>query len=297
MIVVNKWWEADPVMAVLLNAYIRPAALPNPDECHGTWEKAQPGQQPPRPRAIYRAGQDSIEVWCISDLLKDLPPSWQSSTQHKAERMGTIMGATTPDLVVAVGTAGYPDSVVSYNGCVTIGSKVLVHNYHPNGENPDSNWVFQHFDELLDSAISEDAFQALTSWDVVEAHRKLVSVPNNPAEPRFLMSSSHVSLGDVNVTDYGEYTTPAKGHQKAGDDETVDAFLALSCGHTAVSLETTHGMIRTCTGAPFLFISGITDRLGHFDAEVSPAQNFAAAFNAGVAVAYLIPRIWRFLQA
>jgi hypothetical protein len=52
--------------------------------------------------------------------------------------------------------------------------------------------------------------------------------------------------------------------------------------------------------APFLFVSAVTDRVGHFNAEVTSrvyAQNFACAHNAGVATAWLLPRIVRFLAA
>jgi hypothetical protein len=46
--------------------------------------------------------------------------------------------------------------------------------------------------------------------------------------------------------------------------------------------------------APFLFLSGITNRLGYLNEEQAPraaAQNFGAAHNAGVALAWLLPLI------
>jgi len=95
-----------------------------------------------------------------------------------------------------------------------------------------------------------------------------------------------VALGTLNVTDYNEY--------KFKDPETVASFFA--CGHTAtpVSLETTHGLIRLASDpAPFLFVTGITDTFLHFDEQVSvptlaDAQNFAAAYNAGITVRYML---------
>jgi hypothetical protein len=39
----------------------------------------------------------------------------------------------------------------------------------------------------------------------------------------------------------------------------------------AKSLETTHGLIRAQSNAPFMFVSGITDRVGSFHDEVDPA--------------------------
>lgn len=72
------------------------------------------------------------------------------------------------------------------------------------------------------------------------------------------------------------------------------------------SVETTHGIIRLASNAPFAFISGITDRLNHFSDDVSAkdgkgndkteAQNFAAAFNIGVYLASMLPKIGDWLQ-
>ena len=65
------------------------------------------------------------------------------------------------------------------------------------------------------------------------------------------------------------------------------------------SLETTHGIVRLQSEAPFIFVSGITDRIGHFNEDVglrSYAQNFACAHNAGVATAWLIPQVVKFLS-
>jgi hypothetical protein len=48
----------------------------------------------------------------------------------------------------------------------------------------------------------------------------------------------------------------------------------------------------------FLFISGITDWVGHFADEVGPreyAQNSVALHNAGVALAWMLPNIDRLL--
>jgi hypothetical protein len=100
----------------------------------------------------------------------------------------------------------------------------------------------------------------------------------------------YVGLGAVNVTDYAEY--------KRADEEALKAFGARFHMSLAQSLETTHGLIRKQCEVPFIFVSGITDRVGHFDDEVSPrpyAQNTTAAHNAGVVVAWMLPRIDRII--
>jgi len=93
------------------------------------------------------------------------------------------------------------------------------------------------------------------------------------------------------VTDYNEY--------KFKDPETVRAFDGQ--GHTdgVVSLETTHGLIRLPSDpAPFVFVTGISDNFLHFDDQVGgPAtadpQNFAAAYNAGITVRYMLAGLMR----
>ena len=60
-------------------------------------------------------------------------------------------------------------------------------------------------------------------------------------------------------------------------------------------METTHGLIRlTWRRTPFLFVSGITDRVPLFNEEVAPrkySQNFVAAHNAGVVIAAILPEL------
>ena len=60
------------------------------------------------------------------------------------------------------------------------------------------------------------------------------------------------------------------------------------------SVETTHGVIRSLSEAPFLYVSGITDTEGLFDFEVTPrvyAQNHVAAHNAAIALVWLLPEL------
>ena len=63
----------------------------------------------------------------------------------------------------------------------------------------------------------------------------------------------------------------------------------------AASLETTHGLIQvTCGDSPFMFISGIANRALLFDVDVGPlsyAQNTCGAHNAGIVLAWLLPKI------
>lgn len=77
---------------------------------------------------------------------------------------------------------------------------------------------------------------------------------------------------------------------------TLKAFGDANTGAPLGSLETTHAVIRATLGSSFLYISGIVNRFGRFDEDVGGpgfkcAQNFVGAYNAGVALAWMLPMI------
>ena len=295
LVIVNKWWECDPVINALLHEKARPkGALGWPLPSKLRHPRPRPAQEPlpaedlcPTPRAVYALKNAWVEVWCVSDLLEHMPDKaqYQSSTERKAEHLPRVFLGDAPALVVAVGTAGYPGDA-DVNGCVVVGTGAFIHNGHPGGSNPHSNWTGGPFDTLLPSRVGEAEFARITSFDN-KINTRLVPPPNRPAAKLEVMAKADfVSLGTVNVTDYTEYA--------AKDEETLRAFAEAGAGGAPASLETTHGLIRVQSDAPFLFVSGVPNRVGRFDQEVAPneyAQNFAAAHNAGVVVAALIHNI------
>jgi hypothetical protein len=262
-----------------------------------------PAQSSVLPRAVYAFPGVSVEVWCLGDLLEDLPDRtrYQSSTERKAERLPRIFNGRYPDLVVSVGTAGFPSDLPpenTENGTVVVGRRVFIYNHHPNGTNPFSNWSHGPFNKVIDSAVDPTKFaEYVTFAKPGDVTTRFVRVPKNPAQAAAVLADPEgVSLGSVNVTDYGEYD--------ASDQAARDTFNALGTGANAVSLETTHGLICSMyhqaapdpqpSAVPFLFVSGITDRFLQFKTEVQPfdyAQNFAASHNMGVVVAWMIPNI------
>src|SRR5260370_28687928 len=91
----------------------------------------------PVPRAVFPYSNFQAEVWCISDVLEHLDSSLQSSSEQKAKYLPKMFAyGVTPDLVIAVGTAQFPDPAVSENGNVVVGTKVVMVDGHPNGSNP-----------------------------------------------------------------------------------------------------------------------------------------------------------------
>jgi hypothetical protein len=70
VVVVNKWWECEPVLNTLLNPTATPANFPWPVLAR---MGPTPGPQQPAttalPRTIFAFNSISVEVCCISDLL------------------------------------------------------------------------------------------------------------------------------------------------------------------------------------------------------------------------------------
>lgn len=297
MIVFNKWWEFDPGFACLLSDKARPAELkdwwpkfhdhPRPRRNPETPKK--PG--PCMPRAVFKRPKALIEIWCISDLLEYLPDEdkYQSSSACKAKRMEVMFRAKDPSLVIALGTASAGD-FQTVNGSVVIGTTCFMHNSHPNGTNPNSNWDTTDFEKILSSTVTAKEFKTLIGplgmpKDGTTA--RFLPPPLNAA-PQFNVYAQHdaVAVGNVNVSDYRDY--------EETDKETLAAFRSAHPLAALGSLETTHGIIRTFGGPRFIFISGIVDRLGRFKDDVNPkpyAQNTCGAHNMGIVLASLLPRI------
>lgn len=289
MIVVNKSWEAEPLVAVLRSTNGRPADFPR--------EVAAPAVEIPwddgrkhkiSARAAYLAGEAAVEVWCIKDLMD--PAKSASSSEEKARVLPMIAAAGQPaDLVVAVGTASLPDAR-SFNGSVAVGSSCFL--FDPNATpNPDSRWSDDRIGRLIDEE-DRTSTNSLMAWLDREARpdveTRFLPPPLVPADPPILIvSTTSVAVSDVNVTKPDDYVW--------ADPAALASFSAAAPKRTVGSVETTHGVIRLCIPSPnFLFVSGIANRLGYFNSELSPrsyAQNFAASHNAGVTVAWLLPRI------
>ena len=117
-----------------------------------------------------------------------------------------------------------------------------------------------------------------------EVESRLIPAPINPAQPPVILDAGgFVGISVINVTSYDDYAW--------ADEKALQAFQRENPAEVAGSVETTHGLIRMMwEDAPFVFVSGIANRLGFFSQEVTPraiAQNFVAAHNAAVAALWL----------
>jgi len=289
LVIINKWWECDPALATMLDDNARPLNSPWPDDLRSTRPRPELAKVPnpcPVPRAIFRYNNFTAEVWCLSDLLDSLSTSEQSSSEQKAKRLPRILACgEKPGLVIAVGTASAPTVGVNWNGGVTVGTSVFMHNGFPNGSNPASKLDLPEFDHLIGSPISTTMFDRVRLMDVNSALKRFLPIPLNPStQVGISIALGGVALGTINVTDPSDYGTK--------DLLTVQSFKPFEMTATPVSLETTHGLIRVYSGdCPFLFVSGILNRFQQFEEDVARrqhAQTTVGAHNAGVVVSWML---------
>jgi hypothetical protein len=306
--IVNKWYECDPFLAVLFNSNARPASLglrwrdPLGHPRRRTNTSSSAGTAFLQPRAVFDLPHGLLEVWCISDLLEDLPDvsAYQSNSRAKADKLPFVLRQSPAQLVIAIGTAALavgpdPAHAPAAGGHVLVGSTVFMHDFHPEARGQVGHWGAGPFDTVLPSAFPTKEFEALVAPLLrpdSEAVKRLVLPPLAPAaSPRIIADAQLASVGSLNVTDPKEY---------ADADTAALAAHAASGGQVEEprSVETTHGLIRVQSDAPFLFVSGIANRALAAGSELLPrkyAQDTVAASNAGVAFAWMLPQIDAFL--
>jgi hypothetical protein len=293
LVVANKYWECDPLIYALTSDAARPAAAlgwPTGPIVHRREQRKAP--PPPRPRATFDLVNTTVDVWCVSDLMEHLAGDLQSSSEAKAGVLPGILSCGQPDLVLAFGTAAYPGTDTE-NGSVVVGTRVFMHDARkePSPSSgpsvaPPSNWDGP-FDQVIGSSIDDALFTAMTSVDKSVPNRFVVEPLLPAASAKLIAQRDFVALGTINVTDSGRYQDL--------DPKTVETFCKSEDRALARSVETTHGLIRVLLGCDrFVFVSGISNRITHYRDDVMPkdyAQNFVAAHNAGVVVAWMLPRL------
>lgn len=299
LIIANKWFEADPLLGVLADPAARPPSIV--DLGATAWPRSPQqklGDIILRPRCAFLYGKQTqclVEVWCIQDLMN--PFLSFSNTAEKARVLPVIFNyGKDPDFVVAFGSAGYPDPNTSYNGDATLGTRVFVHNPYKDLPNPASNWNDpQRMDKVVGSAVGAEFVRLLgtNSGFFDRTVSKMIPAPNVPSKTLELLANpDYTAVSEVNIVDTNDY----------GKFDAESVQLASAAGGDPIaSVETTHGLIRLQSEAPFVFLSGITDRLGHFNDEVTIKnpyrQNFVAAHNAGIVAAWIIPELYEFCSA
>lgn len=238
---------------------------------------------------ILAAGNIPMMLCLTSVSGPRIRAEWVFSTDHS---MSSSLSSETEKLLIEIMFSSGSSAEIAQNvwQCVVIGAQVFLHNAHPPGSpeaNPKSDWSDPQQETLMPPSIDKAFFEQLSSFDSASGLLHFLPLRRNESSsPIITIGYSDVALGTLNVTDYNEY--------KFKDPETVTAYSALGRSDSTVSLETTHGLIRLISHpTPFLFVSGITDSLLHFDEQVgtpalADAQNFAAVYNAGITVRYML---------
>lgn len=302
-LVANKAWEVEPIISALLNSrFSTEQKVQSPSYIKYPWTLPQGAAMP---RIVWNNFQElQIELWCVQDIMEISNPSdseLYSSSEIKNHNLYKVINfnSTRPDLLIALGTAGFGDETQNNNGCVVIGSDVFIHNFHPNGENPKSHWDDARQGQLITSSIEDDFFSIVDTASVSYIESRLLRpFLNSSQDVQIISGKEYLSLGVVNITNYKDYA--------ASDQKGIDALRASGYTGKIGSVETTHGIIRLSCDTRFAYISGITDRVNHFNDDVNgrdlkgniktEAQNFTAAFNIGVFLASALARIAAWLN-
>jgi hypothetical protein len=235
----------------------------------------------PGPRFRCQVGPSVVEVWCVQDLMD---PSLSGSLTWEKARVLPYISKRSPqaDLIVAFGTAANPASA-DRNGDVVIGTRVFVHDPYSTPPDPRHHWTHPELNRIIDGGGTLPEIPGKTA---IEVGKRMLRCPNASATPPTMSADEkNVAVGVINVTNSSEYSTT--------DARALAAFKAAG-GGIAASLETTHGVIRLVLDRPFLYVSGLANGVGRFEQENKPnaySQNFAAAHNAAVALAWLLPHV------
>jgi hypothetical protein len=295
--IVNKNWEVEPFLDALINNTFRPPGIllkgATPAIINSPADGSDFRQNTFRANFVYKnsIGVDELDicVWCIQDLMSPTPVSSSSSEDKFVTALPKIFAFGNPDMVIAVGTAGFIGET-SYNGSVVSGAEFFVHDAKP----PVTSSHFTHPDleKLLPGNVHKDLFHPVkgifTSEFKYHSEAKMLSTPNHPSQrPLCIAGHNYTALSFVNITDYKDYAW--------ADHEGIEAYNSHGFKSPIGSVETTHGLIKLATPKPIFFLSGITDRIGHFNMEVTPLQNYVAAFNCGIVAGQIIPVLNKYL--
>jgi hypothetical protein len=291
VVVANKTYEADALMAVASNDMARSPSLDTPREV--IWPREQPQQIQNiirKPRCLIdvdsRASIPSatVEIWCLDDLMSLRLDHGVSDNKARALAVVSEYGAA-PNGVIAFGTAGFPGEP-SHNGCATVGGTIFIHDAAHDAEGDHSNWTWpDHMGKLVPSKTPASFFSRVVSDTTIlnTINGDMLAAPINPAKPpQLIMAADAVAISSVNI--------PLKAKFATIDEMAITA--AQKAGATnIISVETTHGIIRAqWPDVPFIFVTAIANRVGSFDTEAynKYTQEFVASHNAGIALNYLM---------
>jgi hypothetical protein len=293
ILIANKWWEADPLCWVLFHDKARPSVffdykIKNYPSLRVSNRPNDPRPRDPVaiPRFTFACMDATVEVWCLEELMN--PAENPSSAAEKARVLpAAIAAGTPPDLVIAFGTAGSRPGL-HINGCVVVGRRAYINDAYKADVDRTGMWTPPKANTVIESDLPVSVMQGISSGSKHSAEARFLPPPITPANPLLLMAGDgFISIGHVNCTNYDEYAWSPQCAVESFNDN------ASRLGEIG-SVESTHGLIRLISEAPFLYVSGIVVTVGLFNVQVTPrvyAQNTVAAHNAAIALAWLLPDV------
>jgi hypothetical protein len=290
VVVANRYHEADGLMAAVCNQMARGSYLSTPYSV--IWPRApkDPPSDSDKPRCLVdvrknpsdKAPSATMEIWCIDDLANT---KGESGAKVTAMDKITAYGST-PDGVVAFGTAGYP-GLASNDGCATIGGTIFIHDASNDADGIHGNWSWPgHMETLVPSKTPSSFFSSLAADQKTlnTISLEMIAPQNRPANVLQLIAAvDAVGISSVNI--------PA-GAQYCDIDTGAIAKAQAAGAKNVTSVETTHGVIRSkWPDASFIYVTAIPNRVCHFPDEAMSiyAQEFPSSHNAGVALKHVIP--------
>lgn len=305
LVIVNKNWETEPVLNALTHPKLRPEELLFPEIVNTPRDADNRMSQPRALFSLGGAGKERLEIMvrCIEDLMATGVNT--SSSLEKYQVLPPVIAEDAADLIISVSTANYPytepgdvpvapDWLESHNGSVVLGGNFFIHDGASPDADPDTKLKHPAVGTFIASNVNSELFQLAESVTVrlsPGGKPKMIPPPHAPSPHlKCIGDAGYSAISSVNVTDYNAYDTI--------DSEALGEFYRKAPAHcTPNSIETTHGVVKICTREePILFLSPITDRLNHFNDDVTDAQNYVAAFNGGLVLGELLCLLNDFVQ-
>jgi hypothetical protein len=277
-VLVNKSWETEPFLNAMTNPKLRASLLPFPSIVNFPKDR---DNRMDEPRAVYYLDSSIVIVRCIEDLMRREDNT--SSSEAKLKVLPAWIADDRPDYLISVSTAESADEASkesSQNGSVYIGGSFFLYDADPN--NPESHLIIPPDKEFIPNNAPQEIFALFDAAFEAKVTKRFIPAANHPAVHMTCTASpDYTAIGVINITDYTKY--------KEADPAAREAFESKGFDNAkAVSIETTHGVVRLSSDVPMLFVSPITDRYQSFADDVTDVQNYVAAFNAGVAVSEML---------
>jgi hypothetical protein len=179
MLIANKWWEADPLCWVLFHDKARPSMfcdykIQNYPAQRVPKQPTRPRPQDPAaiPRFTFKCMDATVEVWCLEELMN--PAENPSSAGEKARVLpAAIAAGSTPDLIVAFGTAGSRQGL-HINGCAVVGRRVYLHDAYNAAADRTGMWTPPKEDMVIESNLPVGVIQEISAESKHSAEARLL---------------------------------------------------------------------------------------------------------------------------